>query len=148
MRMSEVMTPNVQTVKPTLAADDAWALMRRKGIRHLVVADDRRVVGVLSDRDVGSRAGGSARRGQTVADLMTGTVITRAPTDTVRSAANVMRGRSIGCLPIVDRGRLVGIVTVADLLEVLSHNGDHTARASRVALHYKVPHGKHRPRSW
>ena len=56
MRMSEVMTKGVQTVKPAMAAADAWELMRRKEIHHLVVMEGARIVGVLSDRDVGGRA--------------------------------------------------------------------------------------------
>jgi acetoin utilization protein AcuB len=150
MRMSELMTPDVQTVKPSAPADEAFALMRRKGIRHLVVTDKSGIAGVLSERDAGGRAGAAAREGRTVADLMTPKVVTRAPGDTVRSAANVMRGRSIGCLPIVDRGRLVGIVTMSDMLDALSRGGDRPrASGQRAALHWRVPHKKtQRHRAW
>jgi acetoin utilization protein AcuB len=51
---------------------------------------------------------------------MTAPVATAAPDTTVREAANLLRGRHIGCLPIVEDGRLVGIVTVADLLDLLA----------------------------
>ena len=142
MRMFEVMTEGVQTVRPTMAAADAWELMRRKGIHHLVVMQGSQILGILSDRDAGSRAGASIRAGHTVADLMTKQVVTRAPTDTVRSAVNVMRGRTIGCVPIVDRGRLVGIVTVSDLLDLLGRGADRRTKPSRTALHWRVPHRK------
>ena len=144
MRMFEVMTEDVATVKPTMAAADAWEVMRRKGIHHLVVVQGSQVVGILSDRDGGSRAGASIRADHTVADLMTKPVVTRALTDTIRSAANVMRGRTIGCLPIVDRGRLVGIVTVSDLLQLLGRGADRRAKPPRPALHWRVPHRKKR----
>ena len=71
MRMFEVMTEGVATVKPTAAAADAWELMRRKSIHHLVVVQGSQILGILSDRDVGGRAGASIRAGHTVADLMT-----------------------------------------------------------------------------
>jgi acetoin utilization protein AcuB len=148
MRMFELMTRDVQTVKPSMAAEDAWALMRRKGIHHLVAMRDGKVAGILSDRDVGGRAGSAVRMGRSVADLMTTAVVTRAPNDTVRSAANVMRGRSLGCLPIVDGGRLVGIVTIADLLEVLARGGDRRVEPSRPPLHWRVPHRRRAQRSW
>ncbi len=144
MRMFEVMTEGVQTVKPTMAAADAWELMRRKSIHHLVVMQGSQILGILSDRDAGSRAGATIRVGHTVADLMTKQVVTRAPTDTIRSAANVMRGRTIGCVPIVDRGRLVGIVTVSDLLQVLGRGADRRVKLPRPTLNWRVPHRKRR----
>ena len=146
MRMFEVMSKEVQTVKPTMPASDAWELMRRGDIHHLVVMDGSKILGILSDRDAGSRRGASLRAGHTVADLMTTQVVTRSPTDTIRSAANLMRGRTIGCLPILNRGRLVGIVTVSDLLELLGRGADRGARVSRprAATQWRVPHRKRR----
>jgi hypothetical protein len=106
--------------------------MRRSDIHHLVVMDASQILGILSDRDAGSRRGASVRAGHTVADLMTTHVVTRSPTDTIRSAANLMRGRTIGCLPIVKRPRLVGIVTVSDLLvlEPPRTGASHTVNAA------------------
>lgn len=142
--MFELMTKGVRTVKPTMPAEEAWAVMRRAGIHHLVVVRESQIVGILSDRDIGGRAGAAVRAGRTVADLMTTAVVTRAPTDTVRSAANVMRGRSIGCLPIVEGGRPVGMVTVSDLLNVLARGGDRRVSGERAVLNWKVPHRRRR----
>ena len=113
MRVQDVMTEAVQTIPPTSAAEDAWELMRRGGFHHVVVTRASQVVGILSDRDMGGRQGASMRRGHTVEELMTRSVVTVGPTTTVRKAANLMRGRSIGCVVVTDRGRVVGIVTVA-----------------------------------
>jgi CBS domain-containing protein len=46
-------------------------------------------------------------------------VVTAAPTTTIREAANLLRGHTVGCLPVLDRGRPVGIVTITDLLELI-----------------------------
>ena len=54
--------------------------------------------------------------------------VTADRTDTVRVVANRMRGRSIGCVPVVDRERLIGIVTVSDLLEALGRGIDRPGR--------------------
>jgi acetoin utilization protein AcuB len=116
--------------------------MRRKGIRHLVVMADSRVVGVLSDRDAGGRSGASIRARSRVSDLMTAPVVTVQPDTTIHRTANLMRGRTIGCVPVVDGRRLVGIVTVADLLEVLGRGADRPARPPRHGLHHRVPHRK------
>jgi CBS domain-containing protein len=143
MRVEEIMTERVATVTPTTAADDAWELMRQKGFHHLLVTTGARVVGVLSDRDSGGRLGASVRAGRTVAELMTGRVVTVDPTTTVRRAANLMRGRSIGCLVVTSRGRVVGIVTVADLLELLGRGVERpTPPAKRWGLRHRTPHRK------
>jgi CBS domain-containing protein len=144
MRVQDVMTENVQTIAPTSSAEDAWELMRRNEFNHLVVARGPRVVGVLSHRDAGGRQGGPVRRGRTVEELMTSPVVTVEPTATVRKAANLMRGRSIGCLVVTRRGRVVGIVTVPDLLDLLGHGVDRPAPSDkRPALRHRTPHRKH-----
>ena len=71
MRLQDVMTEGVKTIAPTAAAEDAWNVMRLNRIHHLVVAKGQRVVGVLSERDVGGRRGASVRMNRVVADLMT-----------------------------------------------------------------------------
>jgi len=142
MRVFEVMTAGVETVPPTMTAVEAWDVMRRKGIRHLVVTCGKTVVGLMSAGDAGGRAGAPVRTGRTVADLMTGRVATVEPTDTVRSVANLMRGRTIGCVPVVDRGRLVGIVTASDLLELLGRGVDRPAAGTRPIATHRVPHRK------
>ena len=58
---------------------------------------------------------------------MTAPAVTVEPTTTVRQAANVMRGRSIGCLVVVESGRAIGIVTVSDLLELVGRGLDRGA---------------------
>ena len=74
---------------------------------------------------------------------MTAPVVTVTPTTTVRRAANLMRGRSIGCLVVTDRGRIAGIVTVADLLELLGRGADRSVQTpKRWTLRHRVPHRK------
>jgi CBS domain-containing protein len=143
MRVQDVMSGNVRTIEPTAAAEDAWNLMRVNRIRHLVVTEGHRVAGILSERDVGGPRGTSVREGRLVADLMTAPAVTVGPTMTVRQAANVMRGRSIGSLVVVNATRPVGIVTVSDLLELVGRGLDRGAAMSRrPPLHYRAPHRK------
>ena len=144
MRVFEIMTEGVQTVPQTMPAADAWELMRRKRIHHLVVTRNSEVVGILSDRDTGSGVGADVRALHTVADLMTSQVVTVRPNDTLRTLANVMRGRTIGCAPVVEGKRLVGIVTVSDLLRLLGRGIDRPVKSSRPAATHRVPHRKRR----
>jgi len=146
MRVQEIMTGKVRTVPPTMAAIDAWELMKNGRIHHLVVTRGSEVVGVLSDRDAGGRAGVAVRSGRTVGDLMTTKVVTIGETGTVREAANLMRGRTMGCLPVLRKGRLVGIVTTSDLLVLLGRGSDRPLQADRPTATHRVPH-RHRNRS-
>jgi acetoin utilization protein AcuB len=144
MRVQDVMTTGVRTVSQKMAAEDAWQLMREKGIHHLVVTEGRGIVGVLSDRDVGGRHGEPVRRNRTVGNLMTAPAVSIAPETPVRKAANLMRGRSIGCLVVADAGRAVGIVTVADLLELIGRGIERPAASTtRWTLRHRVPHRPH-----
>jgi CBS domain-containing protein len=146
MRLSEIMAAMVETVPPDLPADIAWELLRRRRIHHLVVTAGHQVVGVISERDLGGRSGASIRQGRTVADLMTTGAVTATPTTTVKQAANLLRGRSIGCLPVVRGARLIGIITVSDLLELIGRGAARpVVRRPRPVLTRK--HGKQLRRS-
>ena len=143
MRVQEIMTTDVKTVGPGAPADEAWNVMRAKGVHHLVVTDGSRIAGILSDRDAGGRRGSAVRRNRTVAELMTSHVVTVPPTTPVRKAANLMRGRSIGCLVVTKGQRIAGIVTVADLLELLGRGAERpVASARQWTLKHRTPHRK------
>lgn len=138
MRLQEIMNTDVVTIGPDEPANTAWSQMERKRIRHLVVMEDGRLVGVLSERDLGGRSGASVRRNRTVRELMTPQVASAKPTTTLRQAANLMRGRLIGSLPVLEDGRVVGIVTATDVLEELGRGSTRpTVRAARKSM--RVP---------
>jgi CBS domain-containing protein len=143
MRVAEVMTSPVQTISASTKADDAWTTMRDKRIHHLVVLDGREIAGVVSERDLGGRRGAATRANHTVGDLMTTAVVTAEPDTTVRRAADLMRGRSIGCLVVVSGRKVAGIVTTADLLVLLARGGDRQFVApKRWTLKHRAPHKK------
>jgi acetoin utilization protein AcuB len=143
MRVQDVMTAGVQTISPTATADDAWTMMAIKGVHHLVVKDAARVVGVISANDLGGKRGARMRQNRLVADLMTAGVVTMQPTATVRQAANLMRGRSVGCLVVATGDSVVGIVTISDLLELIGRGLDRgVATNKRWTLKHRVPHRK------
>ena len=135
MQIHEIMSTGVVTIGPGEAASAAWARMRRRGIRHLVVMDNERVIGVLSERDLGGRSGTAKRKNRVVRDLMTPRVETVDPEATAESAAELMRKRLIGSLPVVDGDDLVGIITATDVFEALGNGaGGPLSRAERQLL--------------
>jgi CBS domain-containing protein len=96
MRIGDVMTSRVETVPAGESAENALRRMRAKRIHHLVVPLEAGAVGVVSTRDLDSLAGD--RSLCTVADVMSAPAVTAEPHMTVRQAANLLRGRAIGCL--------------------------------------------------
>ena len=126
LRVQDVMTTDVKTVRPGISADAACERMFEAGVHHLVVTQEDRVVGVFSERDAGGRRGTRIRQGRSVSDLMSRPAVCVSGETPVRKAANLMRGRSIGSLIVCDpQGRLRGIVTTADLLELLGRGLSH-----------------------
>ncbi len=128
MRLAEIMSSPVETIEAGEPAENAWNRMRIRGIHHLVVIEEGKAVGVLSARDLSGPRGVALRWAGMAGELMTSPIVTAAPTTTVRQAANLLRGRVIGCLPVVDRGTIVGIVTITDLLELVGRGGAAVAR--------------------
>ena len=141
MRVEQVMSTNVKRAKESDTADAAYEIMRQQGIHHLVVTAGPDVVGVVSERDLGGRKGASLRKGRTVGEVMTPSVVSVSPGDTIRKVANLMRGRNVGCLPVLMGGKVKGIVTVTDLLELLGRGTEKPVRRTeRPTINRK--HGK------
>ena len=122
MRLAAIMSSPVETVSFDGTVEEARERMRRLRLHHLVVMDGASVVGVVSARDLIGAPGA-----QPIEERLGGDVVTGDPAMTVRECANKLRGRSIGCLPVVERGRVVGIVTVSDLLELLGKGAEKPA---------------------
>lgn len=120
LQLREIMRPNVVTIEPKVAASVAWAEMQQRGIRHLVVAEKGRLRGLISERDLGGRSRPDIRKGCLVQDLMTERVVSAESNLTLRHAANLMLNEVIACLPVLEDGQLVGIVTASDVLDELS----------------------------
>lgn len=120
------MTSDVKTVAPETTLAQALAVARTHGIRHLPVLQNERLVGLVTDRDLrlamppvwadrDSELRDALHR-RTVADVMTTRIITTSPDLPVEEAARLLYENRIGCLPVMQDGRVVGILTETDLL--------------------------------
>jgi CBS domain-containing protein len=139
MRLAEIMSPEVHTIGPDEPVAAAWKEMRRHRIRHLAVAEDGQLVGVLSERDLGGGKEPPAQRNRRVRDIMTTRPVSVAPATTLRQAANRMRGRTIGSLLVVDEGKLVGVVTTTDLLDLLGRGATRPTVRTEAAPVRRAP---------
>jgi acetoin utilization protein AcuB len=123
MLVRDIMRSPAVSISGNTTLQDAYATMRQKGIRHLPVLDGDRLVGVVTDRDLRLATSALAPSpfppGSLVSAVMSRTPMTADASDAVEDAARIMRERKIGCLPILDDGRLIGIITGLDLLDAL-----------------------------
>jgi acetoin utilization protein AcuB len=123
MLVRDIMRSPAVVITPDTTLQDAYRTMREKGIRHLPVVEGDVLVGVITDRDLRLATSALAPApfppGSQVSAAMSRTLQTADPLDPVEDAARIMRARKIGCLPILDEGRLIGIITGLDLLDAL-----------------------------
>jgi acetoin utilization protein AcuB len=143
MKVRDAMTRDPLTIDPEAALGTAIDVMRTKGLRHLPVVDDGgQLIGIITDRDLRHAAFapalaeflpasaqarlrqlGEALENLRVRDAMTWSVVTTHPDASLAHAALLMSERRVGGLPVVEQGRLVGMLTERDVLEALSREG-------------------------
>ena len=117
MKISDVMTKNVETVSADQTAQDAAKFMLRAEAGSIPVCDGDRVLGMITDRDIAVRGIAEGRGPDTpVRDLMSDGIICAREDDDVRDIAAKMSDAQVRRLPVLDTNdRLVGIVSLGDL---------------------------------
>jgi acetoin utilization protein AcuB len=131
MKVSQLMSKRLYTIGPDDSVENAVRQLGQRGVRHLLVLDSDRLIGILSDRDI-KRAlePMKAKRKKLlnigglffllepiyVREIMTRDPVTIGPDVRAQEAAAMMVSKRFGALPVVDQGELVGIVTETDLL--------------------------------
>jgi acetoin utilization protein AcuB len=127
----EIMSSDVLSISPTAKVLEALRMMSSADVRHLPVVANGRLVGILSDRDIHRFEGSDEISNDVVlrhfdvpvSERMTPEPRTAASTATLDQAAQLMIDAKIGALPIVDGGRLVGMLSTIDLLSWVRRQG-------------------------
>lgn len=127
--VSEIMTRDVIGLPPSASLAEARTLMQRHHIRHLLILEDNRLIGLVSQRDILAAQESSLEQGlngqfleqHSVADIMIKEVTTVSPKAGIREAALYLQKHKYGCLPVIDKEQLVGIVTDSDFVAVAIH---------------------------
>jgi len=142
MKVRDLMTSDVVSVTPDTSLRDAASVLVERRISGVpVVNDANTVVGVLSEADILVKAGGAVARNrllgwlfepevgledkiraETVAEAMSAPALTIGPQRPVHEAARLMISESVNRLPVVEGGRLVGIVTRADVVRAFTRS--------------------------
>ena len=115
------MKPGPLTVTEITRLGEAYLIMTRHRIRHLPVMRDARICGILSERDILEYRAKTAFREDwwraPVSVAMTPSPQTAGPDDSLTEIAGRLAASKIGAIPVVERGALIGLVTVTDVLE-------------------------------
>lgn len=130
MQVREFMTTEVTTLQENDSLLDAAMVFVRSSFRHLPVLREKKLVGVITERDVKQFA--PSLLGRTSADeynqimettpisrVMSRELVTLTPGQSMREAAEIMYGKRIGCLPVVEGEELAGLLTTTDMLGLL-----------------------------
>ncbi|MDG3010691.1 CBS domain-containing protein [Rhodococcus sp. D2-41] len=122
MQISEVLRNKgsaVATVDPDISVSELVGDLARHNVGAVVVVDNDAVIGIISERDVVRQLHerGPELLCARVGDIMSKTVFICAPEDTIDSLALTMTERRIRHLPVLDAGKLVGIVSIGDIVK-------------------------------
>lgn len=131
MQAKDIMSTDVEIVGRNETLLRVEELMINKKLRHIPVLENGEVVGIISQRDLfkasmsstmgtGEKAHKAFLRSVLVKEVMTYPVITTSPTASLKEVVDLMLQKGIGCVPVLEGTRLVGIITKTDLLRYMS----------------------------
>jgi CBS domain-containing protein len=113
--------PEIHCVEPGAKVLDAIKMLADKGVGALVVTENGKLVGIVSERDYARKVMLMARSSHTaeVREIMTADVICVDPTRTVQSCLELMTEKRLRHLPVLEDGKLIGLVSIGDLVKTI-----------------------------
>ena len=117
LTVRDVMTTNVTCVEPTSTLAEAARLMKQRDIGNVLVAERDKVRGIVTDRDIVVRgiADGCDPTTTKVGDVCSQDLATLAPDASLEEAKKLMADRAVRRLPVVEKGKPVGIISLGDV---------------------------------
>ena len=117
-RLLDAKGPEVWSIRPEATVYEALELLADKGIGALIVMDDGKLVGILSERDYARRVvlHGKESRSTPVRDIMTAGVLTVTRDTTTAQCMEVMTNERIRHLPVVEGDEVVGLISIGDVV--------------------------------
>jgi CBS domain-containing protein len=111
-----LMNPDPITCPPDAEVRAAAELMRDRDMGDVVVVEGEAVRGIVTDRDIALRVVADGRGPDThLSDVLSGDVVTASSDDSVERVVDLMRQHAVRRIPVVDDGRLAGVVSIGDL---------------------------------
>lgn len=140
MKVRHWMIKELITVSPEDTLEKALQLMKLHSIRHLPVVEDGRLVGLVTESTIRQYAR-PEELGRPLREIMILNPITVSPDTTVDAAARIIYRHKIGSLPVVEGDRLVGIITITDILEAFIELMGLLRASSRLDVIPREPEG-------
>jgi len=147
MKITNLMTRKLITVSPDDSVEVAVKLLRQRGIRHLLVMQKDRLVGIVSDRDIKRTMDPGKTRKKLlgigglyfllepilICEIMTPDPVTIPPDFSAQEAAWLMVAERFGALPVEHKGKIVGIITETDLLHFFAQSAESGPALAKTA---------------
>jgi CBS domain-containing protein len=134
MKIQQLMTTNVQCCKPTDSIQAAAQIMANVNCGSVPVCDNKRVVGMITDRDIVLNAIAKGKTNAAVNECMSSSAVTCTPETDAHEAADIMAQHQIRRLPVVDAsGQLCGICSIGDLATVDIHINEAGDALSKIS---------------
>jgi CBS domain-containing protein len=139
----EIMTPKPVTIRADATIHEAAGLMRDREIGSLVVTEAGQPMGIVTERDVVTKVAAADKQPSRVLvrDIMTSPVVAIHPHEEVAEAAKIMAQRKIRRLPVVQEGKLVGIITENDIIRIWPQLIEVTREYARAGLEEQFAKG-------
>lgn len=116
VKVNQIMTTDVSSVTPEDTVTKAASIMEQLNVGSVPVTDNKRIVGIVTDRDIVLRGVAKGKdSNQKVSDVMSTDIKYATPDMDVHKAADIMAENQVRRLPVVDSDTLVGIVAIGDL---------------------------------
>ena len=127
----------VYSIRPDATVIDALRLMAQKDVGALLVMDDTRVVGIMSERDYARKVilQGKSSQDMPVRDIMTADVVKVDPSRTIEECMGLMTQRRIRHLPVCEGEKLVGLVSIGDLVKEVIAEQEQTIKQLESYIH-------------
>ena len=126
MRVKEIMVKNVVTIRSNINVDEAVRLMNKKDIGCLLVVDGEKTKGIITQKDLLGKVLEKHRdpKKLKVADVMSRQLVVGSPEMDVHAAADLMFKKRIKKLPIIDKKRVVGLVTLTNIARTVGADSE------------------------
>jgi CBS domain-containing protein len=131
MKVSDILQSkgnNVYSVKDDITVYEALKIMDEKNVGALLVMEDQRLKGIISERDYARKIvlKGKSSQETTVKEIMAEEVITVLPEDDIEKCMGLMSGRKIRHLPVMKDDKVVGVISITDVVTAIIESQKHT----------------------
>ncbi|QDI88309.1 CBS domain-containing protein [Candidatus Nitrosopumilus sp. SW] len=127
--VNQVMSKNVLTAEKSTSLQDAAQEMNRLNVGCVIVMDESNPIGIVTERDFVTKVAAEGRPLFTeISEVMSSPLITIEPEETIWEASEIMKEKLIHKLPVMEKERIVGIITTSDIVRISSVGSDSQMR--------------------